>query len=967
MTICFVKESHGEHWALGTGGYFMSPGIYCHTPTLAVIDPRRLPVRTIAYHRALTGDITQERVSRQGHDAAGHLIARWDPRLWFLAQTQVALPANQTSVYNLSGQVLANSNVDSGWRVNLPMLSGQVLQRWDSRGSTSRLEYDVLLRPVAIFERARSKDERCVERLRYADASPEAATHNLCCRLIRHDDPAGSKVLHEASLCGDIMQHSRRFLIQETAPDWPLAEPSCDALLEPGAGAFTSLKYSALGESLAHTDAMGHRQRSTYNVTGQLNSIWLQLAGQAEQRLLSQISYNAFGQIDSETAGNGVITIARYSPVDARLQQLLSRKDDGTLLQDLNYGYDPVGNILSISDDAQSVQHFNNQRIAPVSTYQYDSLYQLVGTTGRESAPSARGSDLPGLQLTPVDSAQLANYTRHYSYDASGNLTILRHVGAQSYTREMLVAAYSNRSVVKDEGGLATAFDGNGNLQQLQPGQGLNWDLRNQLHQVTPVERADSSSDNEVYIYDSGGQRVRKIRHSKAHSVVHRVEVRYLPSLELRTNTATGETLQVLNVVAGRSGVRVLHWQAGQPDGLANDQLRYSLGDHLGCSSIELDQQAQLISQEGYYPYGGSAWWVGRNAIEANYKTIRYSGRERDATGLYYYGLRYYAPWLQRWTSPDPAGVADGLNLYGFVANNPLKNKDHLGLMKYEVEPYSTVPRTPAPQSTRTAVGHSTSSQVLNTAEVDSYRLAYDTIWTTRSLLYMGAGNQIGSISNSQEYSMTLTAMLRSNLGAQLTTQTSAAHAVAAGTGNCDEYAAVSSSLVASSSRNTGLTPVHIAQIPGHTFALLGDPHLDPLVIDPWVTYPMPHKLSQSLYPALSGIFDHTPRMPQDPQFEITSNAVNPLLPLYQSPYVPPSTLFNDVFTDYFNTPNMSSTWMFHQLTSQQYSTDIEFIDNGNFINLAEVPQSHFSQIESETLLAHDFSSQFPTNPFRRL
>ena len=195
-----------------------------------------------------------------------------------------------------------------------------------------------------------------------------------------------------------------------------------------------------------------------------------------------------------------------------------------------------------------------------------------------------------------------------------------------------------------------------------------------------------------------------------------------------------------------------------------------------------MDQQARLISQEGYYPYGGSAWWVGRNAIEANYKTIRYSGRERDATGLYYYGLRYYAPWLQRWTSPDPAGVADGLNLYGFVANNPLKNKDHLGLMKYEVDPYSTVPRTPAPQSTRTAVGHNTSSQVLNTADVDSYRLAYDTIWTTRALLYMGAGNQIGSISNSQELSMTLTSMMRSSPGAQLTTQTCAAHAGAAGT-----------------------------------------------------------------------------------------------------------------------------------------------------------------------------------------
>ncbi|RMN48970.1 putative insecticidal toxin complex, partial [Pseudomonas syringae pv. apii] len=87
-----------------------------------------------------------------------------------------------------------------------------------------------------------------------------------------------------------------------------------------------------------------------------------------------------------------------------------------------------------------------------------------------------------------------------------------------------------------------------------------------------------------------------------------------------------------------------------------NDQVRYSLGDHLGSSTLELDQQGGLISQESYYPFGGTAWWAARSAVEAKYKTVRYSGKERDASGLYYYGFRYYAPWLQRWINPDPAG-----------------------------------------------------------------------------------------------------------------------------------------------------------------------------------------------------------------------------------------------------------------------------------------------------------------------
>ncbi|XVN21028.1 RHS repeat-associated core domain-containing protein [Pseudomonas corrugata] len=67
--------------------------------------------------------------------------------------------------------------------------------------------------------------------------------------------------------------------------------------------------------------------------------------------------------------------------------------------------------------------------------------------------------------------------------------------------------------------------------------------------------------------------------------------------------------------------------------------------------------------------------------MEAGYKTLRYSGQEMDASGLYYYGARYYAPWLQRWVSSDPAGDLDGLNLYGFVGNNPIIFTDFSGLM----------------------------------------------------------------------------------------------------------------------------------------------------------------------------------------------------------------------------------------------------------------------------------------------
>lgn len=88
----------------------------------------------------------------------------------------------------------------------------------------------------------------------------------------------------------------------------------------------------------------------------------------------------------------------------------------------------------------------------------------------------------------------------------------------------------------------------------------------------------------------------------------------------------------------------MLHWEAGKPSALANDQVRYRLDNHLGSASLEVDAQARLLSREEYYPFGGTACRAGRNAVEAKYKIIRYSGKERDASGLYYYGSRYYAP-----------------------------------------------------------------------------------------------------------------------------------------------------------------------------------------------------------------------------------------------------------------------------------------------------------------------------------
>jgi RHS repeat-associated protein len=63
---------------------------------------------------------------------------------------------------------------------------------------------------------------------------------------------------------------------------------------------------------------------------------------------------------------------------------------------------------------------------------------------------------------------------------------------------------------------------------------------------------------------------------------------------------------------------------------------------------------------------------VARSGTDLILKRYRFTNKERDdERGLYYFGVRYYAAWLGRWTSSDPGGFVDGLNLYRYTRNNP--------------------------------------------------------------------------------------------------------------------------------------------------------------------------------------------------------------------------------------------------------------------------------------------------------
>ncbi|VVM79029.1 RHS repeat domain-containing protein [Pseudomonas fluorescens] len=647
------------------------------TPTLSVIDPRALAIRSVGYCRHPDSPLIDPRITRQRFDAASRLIESWDPRLWGTAPQP-----NLTTLYGLSGQPLLTDSLDAGWQLSLLDQAGLPCSFWDARGSQRHTEHDDQQRPVTILEQVAGERPRVVERLTYVDAEPAFAEHNQCGQLIRHDHPAGTLCAVDYGLAGAVLVEAQRFLADLEIPDWPLDIDERDSWLE-AQSFITCHTFNPGAELQRQTDAMGNVRTFGYDVAGKLSVVWLQMADpeKPSQRPVSDIRYNAQDQVERETAGNGVVTRAEYAADDGRLIRLVAALGNQKPLQDLNYVFDAMGNIVELHDRSQTVSHFNNQRIDPINRYRYDSLYQLVEAHGWEVSQPSHGPALPTLLPTPLDPNQRRNYTQRFEYDRGGNLITRQHSGAPGFS--MYTSARSNRSLgQRDDGSLpgepdiSSGFDAGGNQKELQRGQSMLWDSRNQLHQVTLVKRETEPDDYECYRYDRPGHRLRKTGFAHSSGRTLRSEVRYLPGLEIH-HQADGEEHHVISVEAGRSNLRALHW----PQGVHSDQLRYSLSDHLGSSTLELDDEAGVLTQEHYYPFGGTACWAGKSALAAKYKTIRYSGKERDATGLYYYGYRYYAPWLQRWVSPDPLKTFDGLNVYVFVSSNSLSYLDAAGLV----------------------------------------------------------------------------------------------------------------------------------------------------------------------------------------------------------------------------------------------------------------------------------------------
>lgn len=708
-------------------------------------DPGRTPIRYLSTHNDL--------------DIQGNVIVSTDPRLHRLNERAQASTANFQNVYDMNGNLLFTSSVDAGKRWVFRNVMGSTLCNWDGRGFCIETQYDALQRKKQVL--VQGDDGRglslnqVVEYINYGD-EPEYADSqqsNQRGRPVEYYDQAGRLQYLLYGIAGELLESSRQFRIgYVNEADWTVVNGQVVTKdqLEPEAYTLT-WNYDALGRLINETAPDGSSLNDDteffyqYHPQGWLSRVEVKQSGGPSQPFVKETIYNARAQRTQIVYGNDVTTSYEYDPKTFLLTRIQTHRKNvpdaapaGSkyLLQDINYTYDPVGNITLVSFAGQQPVIHDGQLVEPRATYTYNSLYRLIESKGREhpglSAHAGAGAEqYLRPAVTPLNDAEkLTHYTRRFHYDEAGNLRWVRHLTKDTtrcFTRQMQVEGPANQPPAVPSNRLSRVctnaamnalstsdvtparricesvdYDANGNMETLEGNRQVYWNYRNNISHVPTVARRDANpNDGDYYIYNFSGQRVRRVtqrlRDGKS-GLIEIEEKLYFGTLEIlrrwfvSPESANRKELELerksLQVRESADRIAIVHHWTVKPassrDGkVPDEQVRYQLQDNLGSVMLELDNAAGVLTYEEYFPYGGTSLMWGRNKLDSSLKEYRYAGKERDdSTGLYYYGARYYAPWLCRWLSPDPAWTIDGLNLYAFVGGNPIAFSDQTGTAK---------------------------------------------------------------------------------------------------------------------------------------------------------------------------------------------------------------------------------------------------------------------------------------------
>ncbi|MFC5768920.1 RHS repeat protein, partial [Thauera sinica] len=339
--------------------------------------------------------------------------------------------------------------------------------------------------------------------------------------------------------------------------------------------------------------------------------------------------YDPAGRMLSRVTANGARSTYQYE-ANGTLTRETQYDAANTLVSDTTYTRDRVGHILTRTDGAGT------------TTYAYDALYRLKtadypGATNDE----AFTYDAVGNRLTHTRGSLAPNAnTRYYSYTAGTNRLLDIRIGGTGGTVES--------SFVHDHEGRLTSQTGAG-------AKALTWDAKGRL----------KTAGAESYVYDPMDYRIGRSGGSLG-SRSYFLEGEHLESVE-----RGGELVERYFRGAGTDELVAGFLKDGE--GKTKPYLFHH--DALTNTTAVTGHNGGTIQHIAYGAFGNVLTNSGSSP-----NRLKYTGREDDGNGCYYYRARYYCLGIDRFISEDPLGFAAGdVNFYAYVGNNPVNANDPSG------------------------------------------------------------------------------------------------------------------------------------------------------------------------------------------------------------------------------------------------------------------------------------------------